>query len=310
MCGCQIINRFGALLLLLMVLGFGWKLERARAEEVPGTGLEVVHMKGNTFSCTYENTRHIFVLDLPENTEGEPLVIMLPGYGNSAESFRNTIHFEQGANASGYAVAYVTGAPNPYDLVSSVGWNSGISAEGNDDTAFLVSLVKYLQNEYSLDGKRTFAVGFSNGAFMTHRLAMEAGEIFSACVSVAGLMPVKIWDERKAENSVSFFQITGEKDDVVPKNIDGSAKYAKDPAIEDVMTYWAESDRLEICKSDTMENGSVMTKCQSDENQNQVWHLFVKNGRHSWPSEKLNGIDANRLILEFFAAVSPAAPHH
>lgn len=42
----------------------------------------------------------------------------------------------------------------------------------------------------------------------------------------------------------------------------------------------------------------------------QVWHLFVKNGRHSWPSEKLNGIDANRLILEFFAAVSPSAPHH
>ena len=84
MCGSQIINRFGALLLLLMVLGFGWKLERARAEEVPGTGLEVVHVKGNTFSCTYENTRHIFVLDLPENTEGAPLVIMLTGEGISS----------------------------------------------------------------------------------------------------------------------------------------------------------------------------------------------------------------------------------
>ena len=301
----QFTNRFDTLLLLLIVLCFGWKYECTWAEGVSGAGLEVVHVKGNSFSCTYESIRHNFVLDLSENPEGAPLVIMLPGYGNTAESFRNSIHFEQDANASGYAVAYVTGAPNPNDRLSSVGWNSGISAEGNDDTAFLVSLVKYLQNEYSLDGKRTFAVGFSNGAFMTHRLATEAGEIFSACVSVAGLMPVKIWNERKAENSVSFFQITGEKDDVVPKNIDGSAKYTKDPAIEDVMSYWAESGRLGICGSDTLENGSVITKCLSNETQNQVWHLLVKNGRHSWPNEKLNGINANRLILEFFAEVSP-----
>ena len=298
-------KRFGVLLLMLIVLCCGWKPECARAEEVSETGLEVFQVKENSFSCTYESVHHTFVLDLPEKTEGAPLVIMLPGYGNTAESFRNSVHFEQDAAALGYAVAYVTGAPDPNDRTSSVGWNSGISAEGNDDTAFLVSLVKYLQREYSLDGTKAFAVGFSNGAFMVHRLAMEAGDVFSACVSVAGLMPVKIWNERKAENNVSFFQITGEMDDVVPKNSDGSAKYAKAPAIENVMTYWAESGGLDICGSEPLGNGSVLTKCRSDEIQNQVWHLLVKNGRHSWPGEKLNGIDANRLILEFFAAVTP-----
>ena len=276
----------------------------ARAERPAGTGLEVTPLEGNSFSCNYEGVKHKFILDLPEQSEGNPLIIMLPGYGNTAESFRTSVHLEVDANPQGYAVVYVTGAPAPNALGSAFGWNSGISAEGNDDVGFLRALAQHLQKEYSFDEKRTYAVGFSNGAFMVHRLAMEAGDIFSACVSAAGLMPKKIWEARNEMNNVSFLQITGEKDDVVPKNSDSSAAHAKDPAIEDVMAYWTESDGLEICGSEEAGTGSVLTKCRSEKSPNQVWHLFVKNGRHSWPDIKLNGIDTNRLILEFFDAVS------
>ena len=276
----------------------------APAKDLNEASLTVEQIKENTFSCIFDDVKHNFILDLPGKAEGAPLVIMLPGYGNTAESFRTTAHFEEQAAPQGYAVAYVTGAKDPYDKLSSFGWNSGIKAEGNDDVAFLVSLAEYLQQKYSFDAKRTFAVGFSNGAFMVHRLAMEAGGTFSACVSVAGLMPAKVWNERNEANDVSFFQITGEKDDVVPKNSDGSVKYSKDPAIEDVMAYWAGSNGLEICGSDDLENGSLLTKCRSDDSSQQVWSLLIKNGRHSWPSTKLNGIDANGLILEFFGTIS------
>lgn len=275
------------------------------AEDLSGTGLTAEHLQGNSFSCTFEGIKHKFILDLPEKSDGAPLVLMLPGYGNTADSFRTATRFEQEANALGYAVAWVTGARNPNDRLSSVGWNSGIGIEGNNDTAFLVSLAKYLQKEYSFDDKRTFAAGFSNGAFMIHRLAMEAGDTFSAFVSVAGMMPVKIWDARKEDNDISFFQITGEKDDVVPKNSDGSAALAKDPPIEDVMAYWAASDGLTLCSSEETGNGSVLTKCRSEQKPDQVWSLFVKDGRHSWPDEKQTGIETNRLILEFFETVSP-----
>ena len=199
----------------------------------------------------------------------------------------------------------MTGARNPNDPLSSIGWNSGIGAEGNDDTAFLTALAKYLQKEYSFDEHRTFAAGFSNGAFMVHRLAMEAADTFSACVSVAGLMPVKIWEARKERSDVSFFQISGEMDDVVPKNSDGSAAHAKDPAIEDVMSYWAGSNRLDHCVSEEIGNGSVLSKCSGEQSPNRVWHLLVKDGRHSWPDKKQNGIDTNRLILAFFNEAVP-----
>ena len=277
----------------------------SQAENFSENSLSVVQEKENRFRCIFEGIKHNFLLYLPAESAGAPLVIMLPGYGNTAESFQSTIHFEQEANALGYAVVYVTGARNPNDPLSSIGWNSGIGSDGNDDAAFLVSLVKYLQKEYSFDRQRTFAAGFSNGAFMIHRLAMEATNTFSAYVSVAGMMPAKIWNERREKSNVSFFQITGEKDDVIPKRSDGSAEYSKNPAIEDVMTYWTGSNGLSLCESEIQGNGSLLTKCRSEASPNQVWHLLVKNGRHSWPEEKIIGIDANSLILEFFENISP-----
>lgn len=276
-----------------------------RSGENGRTAPEVLHLHDNTFSCIYEGVKHNFILDLPEKTEGAPLVLMLPGYGNTAESFRDSVHFEEDANPQGYAVVYIIGARAPNDPASSVGWNSGIAAGGNDDVGFLVSLAEYLQKEYAFDSKRTCAVGFSNGAFMVHRLAAEAADTFSAFVSVAGAMPVKIWNKRSNVNDLSFFQITGELDYVVPKHSDGSAQTAKDPAIEDVMEYWAASNGLGCNESEVIGNGSTLTKCRKEGTSNQVWSLFVRNGRHSWPGVKLNGIDTNSLILEFFSTVTP-----
>ncbi len=261
---------------------------------------EIVQEKDNTFSCTFDGVKHQFLLDLPEQTEGAPLVLMLHGYGGSPEGFRTSVHFEEEANAMGYGVVYVAGAPNPGDVTSSSGWNSGISSTGNRDLEFLVALAEYLQKEYLFDSTRTYAVGFSNGAFMTHRLAMEASDTFSAVVSVAGMMSERVWNNRNKSNNVSVFQITGEKDDVVPKNSDGSAEYALAPAIEDVMEYWAESNGLDVAEKVVMGKKSVLSKYGSGEKKSQIWHLFVGDGQHGWPEADINGIDTNALILEFF----------
>ena len=289
--------------ILILLFSFGM----TPADAASQTELSVTPLKESSFSASFDGVDHSFILDLPPVTDGAPLVFMLPGYGNTAESFRRMVHFEQDANKLGYAVAYVTGAQNPDDRTSAVGWNYGIENNKNDDVSFLTALAKYLQKEYSFDRSRTFAVGFSNGAFMVHRLAMESDDTFSAFVSVAGTMPRSIWDSRKGEHTVSFFQITGEKDDVIPKNYDGSAKYAQAPAIEDVMDYWADSNGLDTCESEKIGNGSLITKYRNEEKMNQVWHLFIKTGRHSWPDKKLNDIDINRLIIDFFDSVSGGA---
>lgn len=79
---------------------------------------------------------------------------------------------------------------------------------------------------------------------MTHRLALEASDTFAAIVSVAGTMPESIWENRLEKCDISVLQITGEKDDVIPQNSNGSANYSKAPAIEEVMEYYIQSNDL------------------------------------------------------------------
>ena len=251
------------------------------------------------FSCVYNKIEHKVIVDFPEQVENSALVIMLHGYGNSAGSFRSTTEFEKIANERGYTVAYVSGSKNPKVRTSLPEWNSGLGRNENDDVGFLVCVVKYLQEKYNLNKEKVYAVGFSNGAFMTHRLAQEASDVFVGVVSVAGKMPNYVWENRGEKCDVSVFQITGEKDNVVPKKMDNSVASAIDPAIEDVIDYYVLANDLEI-KEETQIGSSTLLKYKSKSSSKKVYHLIVKEGNHSWPTEQINGIDTNSLILEFF----------
>lgn len=271
----------------------------SKAEVLPLDNLVQENEEKISFTC--DGVNRYCLLEFPEQTEGAALVLMLHGHGESPERMRDVTHFEEKANELGYAVVYVSGSVNAGDPMKALGWNSGIFSEGNRDVEFLVSLAQYLQKTYSFDTKRTYAAGFSNGAFMTHRLAMDASDTFSAVVSVAGKMPKAVWENRNEKNAVSVLQITGEKDDVVAKNSDGSAKYSVDPAIEDVMEYWATSSGLKFTETVTVGERGELTKY--DGKKAKVWHLMIKDARHSWYNAQINKVDTNEAILEFFESL-------
>ena len=292
------------LVVVCLVLGaFACLCGCGKKEKQKYTLENVVQESDTKITCTFDGVEHYVVLHLPEKTEGAPLVLMLHGHGESPERFSEMSHFEDMANEKGYGVVYVSGSVHAGDPTKLAGWNSGIYTEGNRDVDFLVTLAEYLQETYLFDAERTYAAGFSNGAFMTHRLAMEASDTFSAVVSVAGKMPVQLWEDRNKKNDVSVLQITGEKDDVVPKNSDGSAKSSKDPAIEEVMEYWAESNGLELTETVVVGERGTLTKYESEEKASKVWHVFIEEARHSWYGEMINKVDSNTVILDFFESL-------
>ena len=231
--------------------------------------------------------------------ENSPLIIMLHGYGNSASSFRSTTGFEKDATLQGYTVAWVSGSKNPKVRTSLPEWNSGLGYNNNDDVGFLVSVVEYFQTNYNTSKENVFAIGFSNGAFMTHRLALEASDVFAGVVSVAGKMPKYVWENKTKKCNINVFQITGEKDNVIPKKLDNSVATAIDPAIEDVIEYYVQANGLEI-KEEVKIGNSTLEKYKSNSSDKKIFHLLVYEGNHSWPTEQINGIDTNKLILDFF----------
>ena len=254
------------------------------------------------FSCVYQGIEHKVIVDFPEVVENSPLIIMLHGYGNSASSFRSTTGFEKLATSQGYTVVWVNGSKNPKVRTSLPEWNSGIGLNKNDDVGFLVSVVEYFQTNYNTSKEKVFAIGFSNGAFMTHRLALEANDVFAGVVSVAGKMPKYVWENKTEKCNVNVFQITGEKDNVVPKKLDNSAASAIDPAIEDVIEYYVQANGLEI-KEEVKIGNSTLIKYKSNSSDKKIFHLLVEGGNHSWPTEQINGIDTNKLILEFLESI-------
>ena len=260
---------------------------------------DISEQEPNRFSCTFDGVRHELIIDLPENPEDSALVLMLHGYGSSAEAFRLDTRFHEDANVRGYTVVYVTGAPDPKDSTSANGWNYRDSEGGNKDVEFLSALALYIQNRYHTDSSRCYVAGFSNGAFMCHRIALESKGTFSAVISVAGSVNGRIWEARPSSLDIGLLQITGQKDDVIPKLSDGSYRYSDSPAIEDVITYYVDANDLGMLESGAIGKASRIDRYSSDGNPIKVWHLVVNDGRHSWSGGELTGIDTNSLILDY-----------
>lgn len=262
--------------------------------------VNVVLDENNKYSCTFEDVKHEFVISLPAESKNAPLIVMFHGAGDSAEGFRLSSGFDNDALPMGYAVCYVSGTSNPKAGRNTRSWNYGRFEPDYNDVEFIKALVNYLVDEYLLDKDHVFCAGFSNGGFMNFRLALEAQDTFLACVSVGGDLCKTLWDKRPDNNDVGMLVVYGENDESIPKNIDGSAKTALDPAIEDVIDYMATSNGLDAQSEGEIGDGSIIRKYEADSDKDIVWSVVVKEGKHGWPTEDLNSFSVNKLILEFF----------
>eukprot|EP00928_Gymnodinium_smaydae_P067587 TRINITY_DN5058_c0_g1_i1.p1 TRINITY_DN5058_c0_g1~~TRINITY_DN5058_c0_g1_i1.p1 ORF type:complete len:283 (+),score=26.28 TRINITY_DN5058_c0_g1_i1:510-1358(+) len=77
------------------------------------------------------------------------------------------------------------------DSKNPCAWNAGgccgtATSSGVDDVVFFRSLVDWLVNHACVEASNVFAMGFSNGAMMSNRLACEAADIFRGVAPFEG----------------------------------------------------------------------------------------------------------------------------
>lgn len=259
--------------------------------------------KNNEFSCVYKNQNRKFILCLPDDFEKKdendrkntPLVILLHGYGANANEFKNETKFHKLANKKNYAVLYVTGTANPNFLMSSFGWHYNYDSLSENDMNFLIELAKYHQKKYGLS-KKTFVVGFSNGAILAIKLAVAHSDFFCAVVSVAGMMTDSVWNHKKEKNKIGFMQINGTKDELVPMELNNSTKYNPNPPMEKVIEYFARANELLLeAKTEYLSERTFMKSFDS-----KVCWCLIADEHHTWPSERWSKINVNQIILDFF----------
>lgn len=152
------------------------------------------HGQGHYLRLDWEGgARRILVHD-PPGAEGRrlPLVLALHGTGGTPRIMAALSGLSRLADERGFRVAYpqALGEAGSEDPAVGAAWNAGPGLgcprhPGADDLAFLSAVVDRVDRHGAVDPHRLFVAGFSNGARMAYRLALEAPWV-AAIAAVAG----------------------------------------------------------------------------------------------------------------------------
>jgi len=149
-------------------------------------------------------------------TRPTPLVVLLHGRPSNAASMAAITRMNAVAARNGFLVVYPEGINNEwnafYDLT-----NQRAQAP-QDDVRFLRDLVGDLARDLNIDRRRVYVGGFSNGGFMTYRLACSAADTFAAFAAVGANLYSVLTDECRGGRPVPILIMHGTADPSVPYN--------------------------------------------------------------------------------------------
>jgi len=281
---------------------------------------EVTFAQIESGSFDFDGNNRSYKICLPDNyseTANLPLVFNLHPLLYDAQWHMGYSRMHVVADTFGYIIVY------PYAVLE---WNTGrLNSSGElvfdeDDVGFINALIDTLDNHYSIDLERIYACGFSNGAFMSYRLACELGHRIAAIASVGGGMIISNIANCNPTRNIPVLHIHGTDDLSVPIGGDAN-RYSADQTIdywidynncvEKTTTYLEDLDPEDGC---TVEKISY-TSCDYNCN---VLYLKVHGGGHTWPGGNLQkynegntnmDINAGYEIMKFFneAQLTPAS---
>lgn len=188
-----------------------------------------------------------------------------------------------------------------------------------DDIGFFNQMLDQLSTKYPVDSSRVYAVGLSEGGFMSLRLGCALGDRFAAVAAVGAAMPKTMIC--LPARPVSAVMIDGTSDPVVPYG--GGTEHnlnLKTLSVEDSAKAWAKIDRCgekpEKSKLPEKDKGGMETKvdtytgCQQA---SQVVLYSVKGAGNTWPGgeqyepentvgKTSSDLDANQVIWSFLVS--------
>lgn len=238
-----------------------------------------------------------FIVHIPPNPGNggpAPLVVFLHGGSGNAQSAQGFTLLNLVSNFFGFLAVY----PEGYAPVEPSGFSwadgRGTSADdaGIDDVGFINSLIDTLLTDYAIDSARVYLSGFSNGGFMTQRIACEANQQFAAMASLGSTMDTMLFANCHPGRPVPMLLVMGTADPFVP--------YAGGPMQGDVtpvvsmdtlVQFWTANNDCQstlpaeaIPDTDTTDHSTVTRFDNTDCTCNADVRLFrINNGGHTWP---------------------------
>lgn len=146
-----------------------------------------------------------------------PLIVLLHGYGSSGERQDSYMKFSALADRYGFLLATPDGTEEPAGDKNRY-WNASKACcnffgSEQDDSAYVLSIIDTVKKEFSVDERRVYLIGHSNGGFMSYRAAYDHSDVIAGIASLAG---AEATDAQAAPaNPVHVLQIHGTADGTI-----------------------------------------------------------------------------------------------
>lgn len=292
------------------------------------------YQKGGNCQVTVNGVTRTYVLHVPPNFRpgSSALIVAFHGSKSSGSEFAAFTQLNWTADRNGFAVAYPDGLPNHGGATS---WNSYFNptygADAPDDAGFTRAMIVSLEANLRPDPKKIYVAGFSAGAHMTHRLAVDDSDLIAAAAIVEGSLWVEPAGrklqvpEPKAPISILIFHT--DADQVVHYcGVDNG--HVIEASQDDTFEYWSRANSCSsvnpgsnLCSKFLGNPTSVMAKTASNCSAGtEVQFYRLVGGLHWWYGGELNvppgnskqpynpvldsssGTTTNDVIWKFFAA--------
>ena len=247
------------------------------------------------FACAADPIEHLtsggvdrtFYVHVPDAKGALPLVLVFHGGGLHSDykgrNMPNFTGFDALADEKGFIAVY------PDGLNGNWGDGRGHSQseqDGIDDVAFVDAVLAQVEKEHSVDSKRIYATGISNGGFFSQRLACERSEVFAAIGSIAATLPANLVCKPSSPISVAMYN--GTADPLVPY---GGGQVAKDRGLatstDDTVAAWKKTDGCTTPAAtedlDPVDDGTSVHRFSWSCGSTAVMLVRVDGGGHTWP---------------------------
>ena len=323
----RLLQTLSILLVLLSTLG------SCRSDSPGGPAGANLRPGKSELAIEFEGRRRTAVVFIPTLVaapeDGWPLVLMLHGAGGSARNVIEATGWADLGEHEGFVTVFPNGTPS-YEgrkesfLRNPQSWNSGehstfaararsAIAKKVNDVGFLNALIDTLGRRTTIDRRRIFVAGHSNGASMAYRFGFERSSLVAAVGAVAGHF---MTTEGALRSPVSLIQIVGDQDPYTPLGGGeagvGRHKMVVAPALE-APTRWAKllglAPEPRIIRDDEKLKEYEWGPSEQDE---EVRSVIVKGQGHNYPRRSVvrvssivmgpsvNSISATETIWDFF----------
>jgi polyhydroxybutyrate depolymerase len=247
-----------------------------------------------------------------------PLLFAFHGAGGTSDSISRLTRLDEVADRAGFFVVYPQGIENRWND----GRETGTALAKVNDVGFVRALLARLETDYTVDRRRVYATGFSNGAFFTQRLACEMASQIAAVAAVSGQLSQYLSTACKPARPISVLLVHGTADPVVPFD-GGRTRGSRGGPLLSVaasVAFWEKTDACPpggatVKLPDATPDDGTHVRREPHEGcaeGTEVTLLTVDGGGHTWPGgpqylstwiigKVSHAVDASAALWEFLA---------